>query len=311
MHKTQNPDRRVRALATEQAGLLSAEQAGLLGLSHQSLRRLVRDEHWVRLSEGVYDLHPGTESFEKRAWAAGLRAGNPSAIGGEAALRLYGLDRLVGRIVLWVPPDRRPRSDEDVAMRRDKVGRLNRVRGLLPRIRAEDAVVDVAEALRFEEAVALVSEAARRRLVTTASLRATISARARVRHRKLLIALLDDLDGIESTLEYIYRRDVERAHGLPKARRQRSVSSGTRTDVLYEEFGLLVELDGKAGHQGFDDAFRDLHRDNIHALRHLTTLRYGSADIRGRPCEVAAQVVAALRLRGWTGPFDGCPACVP
>jgi hypothetical protein len=44
---------------------------------------------------------------------------------------------------------------------------------------------------------------------------------------------------------------VERAHGLPPARRQarRRHGSGNRyLDNLYEEYGLCVELDGNAAH---------------------------------------------------------------
>lgn len=309
MHKRQDPDHTLRDLAAAQAGLISAEQAALVGFGGRSVRRLVQQEHWLRLSDGVYDTRPGSQSFEKTAWAAALRAGEPSAIGGEAALRLFGLDRPVGRIILWVPPDRRPRSDAGVAMRRDKIGRLDRRRGLLPRIRAEDAVIDVAEHLDVEQAVGLISEAVRHRVVTLRSLRSTISGRSRVRNRTLLVALLDDLDGIESTLEYVYRRDVERAHGLPRARRQESVSTGTRTDVLYDGYALLVELDGKAGHIEFESALRDLHRDNVHALRELVTLRYGTVDVRGRACEVARQVYTVLRAHGWNGAFSPCPSC--
>ncbi|MCA0294538.1 MAG: type IV toxin-antitoxin system AbiEi family antitoxin domain-containing protein [Actinobacteria bacterium] len=309
MHKRRDPDESLRRLARAQSGLVSAEQALILGLTNESLRRLVRQEHWQRLSHGVYDLLPGTDPVEKAIWAASLRAGEPCAIGGEAALRLYGLDRHVDRIVLWVPPDRRPRSGAGVAMRRDKIGRLDRRRGMLPRIRADDAVIDVAERLPTEAAVSLISEAVRLHLVTLKALRTAIGQRARVRNRKLLVALLDDLDGIESALEFVYRRDVERAHGLPAARRQRSVSSGSRSDVVYDEYGLLVELDGKAGHIGFDAAFRDLHRDNAHAQRRWTTLRYGSADVRAQACEVAAQVASVLRDHGWVGDFQPCPHC--
>lgn len=309
MHKRRDPDRRLRDLAAAQCGLLSCEQAAALGLGYQSVRRLVRQEHWHRVSEGVYDLRPGVESAEKAIWAAALRAGEPSAVGGEAALFLHGLDRRPDRIIIWVPDDRRPRSDPAVTIRRDKIGRLSRRRGLLPRIRAEDAVIDVAERLRTEDAVGLISEAVRRRVVTLRSLRSTVTGRSRVRNRKLLLALLDDLEGIESTLEYVYRRDVERAHGLPRGRRQKSASIGTRTDVLYEEYALLVELDGKAGHIDFNSAFRDLHRDNAHAQRHLTTVRYGSADVRGRPCEVARQAASILRSHGWQGVMKTCPAC--
>ena len=38
-----------------------------------------------------------------------------------------------------------------------------------------------------------------------------------------------------------------------------------RTDVDYEEYGLLVELDGRRGHDGAG-RFRDMNRDNRHVL---------------------------------------------
>jgi very-short-patch-repair endonuclease len=309
MHFRRDPDAQLRNLAAAQGGLLSSAQARIFGLGDESVRRLVRQGHWCRVSEGVYDLRSGVESTEKSIWAAALRAGDPCAVGGEAALRLYGLDRPLDRIVVWVPDDRRPRSDPAVAMRRDKIGRLSRRRGLLPRIRAEDAVIDVAERLGVEDAVGLISEAVRRRLVTLDSLRSTVSDRSRVRNRKLLLDLLNDLDGIESTLEYVYRRDVERAHGLPRARRQRSASRGTRTDVLYDEYALLIELDGRVGHIDTDSAFRDLHRDNAHAEREWLTLRYGNSDVRGQPCDVAIQAGTVLRSRGWQGTLKPCPSC--
>ncbi len=309
MHPQQNPSAQLRSLAAAQSGLVTAAQAQLLGLGNQSIRRLVAQHHWVLLNHGVYDSRPGTDSLEKAAWAAALQAGEPCAIGGEVALNLLGLHRPTQRAVVWVPADRRPRSSGPVVMRRDKIGRLERRQGLLPRIRADDAVIDIAERLGTEDAVALISEAVRRRVVTLRSLTGSIDDRSRVRNRKLLLALLADLGGIESTLEYVYRRDIERAHGLPRASRQTSVSTGTRSDVLYEEFALLVELDGRAGHLDADSAFRDLRRDNAHAQRHLVTLRYGSSDVRGRPCEVARQVFEVLRLHGWAGTITGCPRC--
>src|SRR5689334_16353880 len=39
-------------------------------------------------------------------------------------------------------------------------------------------------------------------------------------------------------------------------------------------------------------------------------LRYGWADVAGRPCEVAEQVAAMLRIAGWAGQPAPCrPAC--
>lgn len=309
MHERQPIPESLRRLAAAQEGLLSAEQAGLLGFGNSSVRRLIAQGHWSRTDRGIYDLRPGTDSLSKSIWEAALRAGEPCAVGGEAALLLHGLDRRVNDVIVWTPDDRRPRSDPRVRMRRDSIGRLERRRGLLPRIRAEDAVIDVAERLRTEEAVGLISEAVRLHRVSLATLRSGVAERARVRNRRLLTSLLDDLDGIESTLEFVYRRDVERAHGLPKARRQHSRSAGTRTDVDYDPYRVLVELDGRAGHQDSTSVFRDLHRDNAHATRELITLRYGSADVRGQPCLVARQVAVVLRLHGWGGTLSPCPSC--
>lgn len=142
----------------------------------------------------------------------------------------------------------------------DFLGRTERARGDLTRITIEDAIVDVGERLPTEKLVALLADATRMRLVTLRRVTSTIDSRRRVRARKLFKEVLGDLGGIESTLEYIYRRDVERAQGLPVGRRNRSVSIGTRTDVEYHEYGVLVELDGRRGHQDAGSAFRDMGR---------------------------------------------------
>jgi hypothetical protein len=170
-------------------------------------------------------------------------------------------------------------------------------------------LVDVGQHLDVEGLVVVLADANRLRVTTLPRVKRCLDSRRRVRHRELFLEILSDLEGIESTLEYVYRRDVERAHGLPVARRQNSMSGGTRTDVVYEEYELLIELDGRLGHVDGTSAFRDLHRDNAHAVRRLFTLRYGSADVRGKACEIARQVGAALQIRGWPGAPHGCPSC--
>lgn len=289
--------------------MLTAEQALNLGLGYAGLRRLVDQGHWMRLENGLFDSAPLLSGFEKRAWTANLAAGEGAALGGEAALRLHGLERQTNPIEVWVPPDRQPDPLPGIRMRRDGVGRLSRRTGLLSRIRAVDALVDVGQRLPTEQLVGLVTDALRHRVTTLRALGETVESRSRVRNRKRFELILGDLAGIESPLEYAYRRDVERAHGLPTPSRQESVTSGTRSDVYYEQFALLIELDGRAGHADGSGAFRDLHRDNVHAGLKLTTFRYGSADVRGKPCEVAAQVGQALLDRGWLGPYTGCPRC--
>lgn len=276
------------------------------------LRRLVGEGHWRRLAEGVYDASPLQKGFTKSAWLAMLHAGDGAAIGGEAALRLNGLRREPADIEVWVPPTRqRFVSPAGVVVRRDFLERTSQAGGVLRRIRPVDAVLDVGQQLPATDLVALLSDVLRLRLATTESLLAELGVRKRVRQRERFVRLLGDLDGIESVLEYEYRRDVERAHGLPTGVRQVSVSRGTRTDVLYEAYDVIVELDGTLGHLGAASAFRDLRRDNRHAVGGRTTLRYGSADVRGQACAVGDQVSELLLSRGWPGPRLHCRRCPP
>jgi hypothetical protein len=58
-------------------------------------------------------------------------------------------------------------------------------------------------------------------------------------------------DGCQSVLEWRYKHDVERAHGLPVGRRQAVRRHGLRKlfdDVRYDEYHLAVELDGLVAH---------------------------------------------------------------
>jgi very-short-patch-repair endonuclease len=68
---------------------------------------------------------------------------------------------------------------------------------------------------------------------------------------------------------------------------------------------VLVELDGRI-HLEAIRRWRDMRRDNRSTLRAEATLRYGFIDVRQQPCEVAVQVLAVLRSRGFTGRVRAC-----
>ena len=181
--------------------------------------------------------------------------------------------------------------------------------GAPPRLTVEDTVLDLAGAGSDGDVITLVTDALRLRLTTPKRLRASLERRARHPRRRLLSELLADADGIESGLELAYLRDVERAHDLPRAARQGRTDLPYRTDVDYEEYGLLVELDGRRGHDGAG-RFRDMNRDNRHVLSRKPTLRYGWWDVTERPCGLAFQVFVALVQRGYPLPFGRCHRCV-
>jgi very-short-patch-repair endonuclease len=75
-------------------------------------------------------------------------------------------------------------------------------------------------------------------------------------------------------------------------------AAGTTTSD-YAEFGVSVELDGRAAHPA-ELAFRDHRRDNAAVLIGSRVLRYGYADVAHRACAVAAEVAAVLCAQ-WVG----------
>lgn len=200
----------------------------------------------------------------------------------------------------------------DYPWRFTKSRRLGHTRGTLPRTTTEDTVLDLIAA-EPDSMAGIVTDAVNRRLTTIPRLRSAANNRSRLPRRAELDLLLADVaEGNQSPLELLYYREVERAHGLPKGRRQVRQANNTILDVGYGGDGwlngLVVELDGRRGHSG-SGAFRDMRRDNYHADRGVLTLRFGWADCTSRPCEVAQQVAGRLVGLGWTGQLRPCRAC--
>jgi hypothetical protein len=181
---------------------------------------------------------------------------------------------------------------------------------LPPRTRIEDSVLDVVgDMTSLDEAVSLISRAVGRRRTTARLILATLAGRPRMRWRADLIRVLDvTAEGAHSLLEYRYVTRVERPHGLPRGTRQRRVSRGGSRhyqDVSYDEYLVVVELDGLAAHP-LESRWRDMRRDNTNTAYGLATLRLGYVDVSGRNCESAAIVGQALQRRGWRGTLRPC-----
>ena len=117
----------------------------------------------------------------------------------------------------------------------------------------------------------------------------------------------DVAQGAESPLELRYLTEIERPHGLPRAKRQvRSRRGKEIRDLRYDEWATIVELDGRVHIAG---RFRDMERDNAALLGGDVTLRYGWPDVTERPCAVAWEVAGLLIRRGWTGVPTRCRLC--
>lgn len=289
--------------------MLSAKQIALLGYSEHAVRRLIRTDSWRRIAHGVYAT--GDPDWTGQLWAGVLLGGPEARIGGEAAGHLYGIAPQPDQIVVMVPDSSPVCSRPPWVFRRERPGvRSPRSPGEPPRLTLPDTALDLCDAATAAEVVGILTRAVGTRKASARQLRTALQSRTRIRHRELLTALLGEIDaGAQSWLEIRYLHDVERAHGLPRGLRQNpSHDHRSWRDILYNPYRLVVELDGRLGHEG-EGRFRDMRRDNVATLAGEATLRYGYYDVTSSPCVVAFQVAAALTLRGWSGILRRCPRC--
>jgi len=303
-------------LAELQRGVLCRGQLLSGGLSDHAIGRRVGRGRWQRLHTGVYAVFSGNVDRQAALWAVVLRAGPGALLSHQTAAEVDQLtEKPSPPIHVTVPACRRvSRIPGTVVHLRQDVERVRHPSRLPPRTRLEDTVLDLTDGCAdAADAIGWVTRALGRRLTTQDRLKRAASQRLQLRWRTRIDAVLTpEMAGIHSALEYRYLRDVERPHRLPASTRQARVVLADRSayrDVLYDGYGLTVELDGEAAHPG-DTRWLDIGRDNAAAADELATLRYSYWDVTLTPCLVAAQVSQALRRRGWPGSPRRCsPDC--
>jgi hypothetical protein len=284
-------------------------------MTSPAVRSMLRSGRWQRLHQGVYAAFSGEPGRAAALWAALLRAGQGAVLSHFTAAELDQLGPIRSPIHISVPANRRVEPISGVMLhRRSDINMIRHPTRVPPRTRIEETAIDLALcAATLDDALGWLARACGSRLITAAQLEAALARRPRARWRcELGNALAETGAGSHSLLELRYVRDVERPHGLPRGLRQAKTGRERRTeyrDVLYEQFGVCVETDGAVAHP-VHQRWRDQQRDNAGAAGGVITLRYGWADVTERPCQVAAQVAAVLRRRGWTGSPHRCaPAC--
>lgn len=305
-----------RDVAGFQHGVLSRAQALESGISPATVSWRLRGGHWQRLQRGVYATFTGQPDREAILWAALHRAGPDAVLSHWTAAEVSKLTSSQSSLIhVTVARHQHVRSIPGVIIHRSsRVAQARHPTVTPPRTRIEETALDLAGCSKdIEDALAWLARACAARLTTPDRIRAALDRRARVRWRQALAAGLDDIaEGAHSSLELRYVRQVERAHGLPRAQRQVRTVRGRRTeykDALYTEFGVGVETDGAVAHPP-EAHWRDRHRDNAAVVDGIITLRYSWADVTQRPCRTAAEVAAVLQQHGWRGFPRPCgPSC--
>lgn len=306
----------LRKRADEQTDLLSRAQCLAAGMTSDAIEWRVRSRRWTRVHEGVFLTKPGRADWNCRAMAALLHALSgatvaDAALCGHSAAYLWGLEPKPPALVEVVVPERR----RVVAPRHVRVRRAFRFDAIVDdraypwRTTVAATVLDVGTMGSALDAVSIVARAVQKELVTTRQVSQELAARAGHRHSRILRLALADVDaGGQSGTEVMYVRDVERAHGLPTGTRQAPSDRGSRRyhDNEYPEFGVIVEVDGRLGHERWSDRVKDGRRDRQLLAADRLTARVFFADVALEPCRTAVEIGVILAGRGWTGRVRRC-----
>jgi hypothetical protein len=299
-------------LTWAQSGVVSRRQILELHGTDSDIARMLRRRELVTIHPGTYVNHTGKPTWEQRAWAAVLYYW-PAALTRESALPTPTRS---GPVHVAVAAERTVRRVAGVTTHRT-AGFDDRVQWIKspPRVSYEHAAIDVAaDKPDLAAAFQVFADACQTRETTAAAIAETLRNRRRVRGRAVLLELLADLDaGACSVLERGYL-DLERRHGLPTLDRRQvpAMVAGKKAyrDVDHGDFGLLVELDGRAFHDNAAARDRDATRDLASAVTSgVSTVRLTYGQVFREGCATIAQIATLLERGGWPGPFVTCPGC--
>jgi hypothetical protein len=300
----------------DQSGVVSRAQLLAGGETPPSIRRRIRRRELAVVHPGIYVNHTGEPTWLERAWAGVLHAW-PAALSGESALRAHEgpgkSSRDLATIEVAIDQARTIVAPVGVRVRRiDRFSERVLWNTGPPRLRYEDAAVDVAARARSDLAtVAALADMVQSRRSTAARLAAEVASRTRIPRRAWMCDVLTDIaDGTCSVLEHGYLNRVVRAHGLPVGLRQ--VRGGDGSRVIYRdtehEDGLIVELDGRLFHDTATQRDADLERDLDAIVAGKDTVRLGWGQVFDRACRTAVKVADLHRARGWSGHPHACGA---
>lgn len=308
-------DRLLSARIAGQSGLVTKAQALAGGHTEAAIRWKVQSGRWSALHPGVYLTEPGRDDWETKAVAALLFVGLPSALSGRSAGFSWGLTTSPGdRIEVLVPMNRRRTRRDGISTRRTRAFESRVDPDAWPhRTTVEHTVLDLAMGRDLDSTVALIAKACQKRLTTEELLVTALRSRPSQPHFSLLLEAMGDVfEGAHSAAEVRYLRDVVLAPGLPRGERQQPGPRSTARDTAYEEVRVIVEVDGRRGHQGWLGQQQDGRRDRGAAADGWLTIRVFWIDVAHTPCRLAVELGAIFGQRGWDGVVQPCtrPDCV-
>ena len=294
----------VVATAADQGGVVSRAQAYAAGLTRGEVRAQIRAARWQRVWSRSICVHTGEVSTLGRQWAAVFEGGDRAMLDGEAALVAAGLEHYeVTTVRVSVPRGVKPLRGAGLDIRRTRRWRAEDCAPSgVPRTRTPVAAVRAALwAVSDRQAALLLTMPVQQGLASAEQVGHALLSVRRDRRRALLHAVaLDLLGGARSLGELDFAGECRR-RGLPTPSRQevrRGRDGRYYLDVWWDDFGVVVELDG-IHHSWAAEVVPDALRQNEITLGHATVLRLPLLGYRVARDEFFDQVERALFAGGW------------
>jgi hypothetical protein len=294
------------ALAERQVAVATRAQLREVGLTVGQVNAHLEARRWRELGPTVIALHNGPLTLEQQWWAAVLACEAPAALAARTAAQAGGLTGWeVEPVHILVPRGAKVNEVADVSSkvhesRRFTADDIHPTR-TPPQVTIERALVDAAVwSPRPRTACGVLAAGVQQRLTTARRLQEVLEGAGRVRHRRLLLSVLADIEGGAQAVSEIDFLRFCRRHGFPKPTLQsRADTKGKRryldaTFIRSDRRLIGVEIDG-AAHLLVTTYWHDMRRLNDLVIDGRRVLRFPSAAIYADDPDAVAQLRAALQ----------------
>jgi len=290
----------------DQVGVATRQQLIDAGLSWGFTRSQVEARRWRELNERVIVCHNGPLTWQQKVWAVYLSAQSPAAICGLTGMQIWRVRGFeTDQVHVLVVRGAKVMEVEDVDVVVHESRRFNAsdvIPGpLAPVTRLARCVVDAAAwTPDIWTAYRLLVAPVQQRRIQAETLRREMLTAGRVRHRRPLLNLANDLCGGADALSEVEFLRFCRRHNLPRPTCQRRMDSRGRWRYLDATFirpsdgvPVGVEVDGGI-HLLLSVRNEDTIKDNDAILDRRLVLRYASAGIYADDPRIVHQLRRAL-----------------
>jgi very-short-patch-repair endonuclease len=273
--------RRINNVIARQHGLITRDQAISYGATASTIHNLLKSNTWIKVNAGVYRLAAVAPTWHQSLLAACFRSSGKTWICGRSAAAFWTLDGFEPNLVEVCTVRNFKSKDGSIVHRIPDMppAHITNVKGI-PLTTVHRTLADLGSVVEPHLVEAALECALRRRITTIDRLWGIIGELGRRGRRgpSVLARLLEAHDGrpTDSALETRCAQ-LLRKHGLPNPTRQVRIRDENgflaRVDFLYEQSGVVIEVDGRSHHVRRDQWATDLQRQNALTSKGLKVFR--------------------------------------